>query len=68
MRKYTILDLVRFNRFANENSDRKPYTLIKEYDEKYPEISPKQQLINLAKALKMPELIAAIEKHNPEKQ
>ena len=35
MRNYTTLDLVRFNRFANENKDLKPIELIKLYNEKY---------------------------------
>ena len=35
MRNYTTLDLVRFNRFANENKDLKPIELIKLYNEKF---------------------------------
>ena len=51
MRNYTTLDLVRFNRLANENKNLKPIELIKLYNEKYPEKTAKEKLINLSKAL-----------------
>lgn len=51
MRNYTTLDLVRFNRLANENKNLKPIELIKLYNKKYPEKTEKEKLINISKAL-----------------
>lgn len=59
MRNYTTLDLLRFNRFANEseNKELNGIELVKAYNKKFPELSSKQKLINLCNALKMPELL-----------
>lgn len=51
MRNYTIVDLLRFNRLANENKDLKPIELIKLYNEKHPEKTAKEKLINLSRAI-----------------
>jgi len=51
MRKYTSYDLIRFRNFANENTELKPVELIKAYNDKYPELSSKEKLINISKAL-----------------
>lgn len=50
MRRYTRLDLIRFHRLALENPKLKPIELVKLYNERHPEKSVKEQLINLAKA------------------
>ena len=59
MRRYTTVDLLRFNRFANEseNNGLNGIELVKAYNERVPELSSKQKLINLCNALKMPELL-----------
>jgi hypothetical protein len=67
MRKYSAVDLLRFHKLANENVGKKPMELIRMYNEAVPELSEKQKLLNLAKALKIPELIAAIERKQPTK-
>jgi hypothetical protein len=51
-RNYISLDLLRFNRFANENKDIKPTDLIKLYNEKYPEKSAEERTEALLNALK----------------
>ena len=51
MRQYTALDLLRFANFKQKNPDKKPIDLIKEYNVKFPEVSAKDKLINLSKAL-----------------
>jgi len=56
MRKYTSYDLLRFKRFAEKNTDLKPMELIRFYNAKYPELSEKQKLINVAKGLGMNDL------------
>ena len=53
MRTYTTLDLIRFRNFSNENPDVKPILLIKQYNIKYPELTEKEKLINIAAALDM---------------
>jgi len=53
MRNYNAFDLIRFHRFANENGEVHPTNLLKAYNKKYPELSSRQKLINLAKALEM---------------
>ena len=51
MRQYTKLDLLRFATLKQKNPDKKPIDLIKIYNNEYPEVSSKDQLINLSKAL-----------------
>jgi len=51
MRQYTTLDLIRFRNFAIKNPKLKSLELIKEYNKKYPELTAKEQLINISKAL-----------------
>lgn len=51
MRNYSVIDLLRFARFKEDNPGKKPMDLIKEYNIKYPELSSKEKLINLSKAL-----------------
>lgn len=56
MRNYTVVDLLKFHRFANENKDMKPIDAVKAYNEKFPELSSKEKLINLSKALGLTDL------------
>lgn len=60
MRNYTRFDLIRFNRFANENKDLNPFELIKLYNKKYPEKTSKEKLINFSKALGLNNLHKAL--------
>lgn len=55
-----MLDLIRFHRFANENEKTHPTKLITPYNEKYPELSSKKKLINLARNLKIKGLYKAL--------
>jgi hypothetical protein len=48
---YSVVDLLRFHRFANEHSGLKPIELLKLYEETYPELSEQQKLENLKKFL-----------------
>jgi hypothetical protein len=47
MRKYSMIDLLRFKTFADENQEMKPMELIKGYNQKFPELIAEQQLNNL---------------------
>ena len=60
MRKYSRYDLIRFRNFSNENPNLIPIELIKAYNKKYPELSAKEKLINLSKALGNNELHKAL--------
>ena len=60
MRNYSKVDMLRFVKFAKENSDLKPVELLKAYDIKYPELSSKEKLINLTKALRIEGLHKAL--------
>lgn len=51
MKKYTKVDLLRFALLKQENPTLRNIALLELYDKEYPEISEKDQLINLAKAL-----------------
>lgn len=51
MRNYTALDLIRFNRLANENKGLKPIPLIALYNMKYPEKTEEEKLYNIKRAL-----------------
>lgn len=51
MRKYTTVDLLRFRVFANDNPDLKAMELIKGYNKKFPELSAKEKIKNLATAI-----------------
>lgn len=51
MRKYSSFDLIRFRNFSNENPNVKSTDLISAYNFKYPELSSKEKLINISKAL-----------------
>ena len=57
-----MLDLLRYHKFANlkANKDKRPVDVVKEYNIKFPELSNKQKLINLSKALKINGLHKAI--------
>lgn len=58
MRNYTRLDMLRILKFVYEPEakDLKGTKLVTAYDKKYPELSSRQQLINLCKGLDMPDL------------
>ena len=58
MRDYTRLDMVKIVKFAKgaEGKGLKGIKLITAYDKKYPELSVKQQIINLCKGLNMVDL------------
>ena len=56
LRKYSGLDLIRFRKFANELPEMGNLELIKRYKEKYPELTAKEQLVNLAVGLGMNDL------------
>jgi len=61
MRKYTKLDLIRFHKFAKKQP--KGFTnlgLVEAYNEEFPEVSSKDKLINLSKALGMNNLHKAL--------
>lgn len=60
MRNYSRIDLLRFRRFANENNHLEPIELLKAYDIKYPELSEKEKLINMAKGLRIENLYKAL--------
>ena len=60
MRNYTMLDLIRFNKFCNENKDLKPLDAIKVYNEKYPEKTSREKLINLSRILRIGGLYKAL--------
>jgi len=60
MRNYSKIDLLRFARFANENNHLKPHELLKAYDIKYPDLSKKEKLINMAKELRIENLYEAL--------
>jgi len=47
--KYSVIDLLRFRNFANENPEMKSIDLLKNYSIKYPELSEEQKLANLKK-------------------
>ena len=64
LRKYTTFDLIRFRNFAKDNEGLKPVELIKAYNEKYPELTEKQKLINLSKALGINNLHKALTGEN----
>lgn len=53
IRNYSQIDLLRFKNFSQlpENLSLKPIELIEAYNKKYPELTSKQKLINLSKAL-----------------
>ena len=55
MRKYSAFDLLRFKRFADENPNLRPIDLVKAYNNKYPELSAKEQYENIVKMLDMPD-------------
>lgn len=51
IRKYTTLDMFRFAKMKMENPSVPHTTLIRIYNEKYPELSNNQKLENLSTAL-----------------
>jgi hypothetical protein len=55
-----MLDLIRFNKFCNENKDLKPLDAIKVYNEKYPEKTSREKLINLSRILRIGGLYKAL--------
>jgi len=52
-RRYSSFDLLRFAKFKEENQGIKPVDLINKYHETYPPLTPKEQMENLCKALKI---------------
>lgn len=58
MKDYTRLDMLRILKFINQPEAKglKGVKLLNAYDKKYPELSAKQQMINLCKGLNMPDL------------
>ena len=60
MRNYSAIDLLRFARFKEDNPSKKPMDLIKEFNVKYPELSSKEKLINLSKAMNINNLHKAL--------
>lgn len=53
LRKYSSYDLIRFKKFAEANPTLKNLELIKAYNLEYPELTAKQQLINVYNGLDM---------------
>lgn len=53
MRKYSMVDLIHFHRFASESKNKKKsmLDLVKAYNKKFPEIPAREQLKNLFNAL-----------------
>jgi len=64
LRRYTTFDLIRFRNFAKDNEGLKPVELIKAYNEKYPELTAKEKLINISKALGIDNLHKALTGEN----
>lgn len=60
MRNYNKADMLRIVRFAKENGGLKPFELIKAYDKAYPELTAKEKLINLSRALEQKGLYKAL--------
>jgi len=60
LRRYTTFDLIRFRNFAKDNEGLKPVELIKAYNDKYPELTAKEKLINISKALGIDSLHKAL--------
>jgi len=44
---YSNIDLLRFKRFADKNTELKPIELLQKFNEEYPELSEKKKLANL---------------------
>lgn len=64
MNRYTRLDMLRIAQFAKLNANLKPLELLALYDKKHPRLSAKDQLMNVAKVLELPELIDSVENYN----
>lgn len=61
MRNYTSLDLLlRFKKFAQQHQELNGLEFIKLYNIEFPELSSKEKLLNLAKAMRIPKLYKAI--------
>lgn len=62
MRDYTRLDMLRFLRFKNEPEAKGlgGTKLLSAYDNKYPELSEHQKMINMCKGLKLDDLYEKI--------
>lgn len=52
-RNYTMLDLLRFRKYAQENPDLKPMELISGYNSNYPEKTYEEKVKNLLRALEI---------------
>ena len=52
MRKYTMLDLIRFHKFAIENQEMKPVELVSAYNLAHPELSEEQKNKNIINGLR----------------
>lgn len=53
LRKYTMVDLLRFHKFANDNPELKGFDKVRAYNKKHPELSEKQKFINFCQALNL---------------
>ena len=52
-RRYSVIELLKFHYFANNNDDLKPMELIEQFNAKHPELSEKQKIHNLMTALNL---------------
>lgn len=59
--RYSSLDMIRMARFARGNPDLERITLIKAYNEKYPEVTLEQKLKNIRNWLDDNEVMTASE-------
>ena len=51
MRRYSVVDLIRYHNLAQANPDLKPIEMIKLYNKTYPELSDEEKFNNLKKFL-----------------
>lgn len=51
MRKYSIVDLIKFKNFAAENPELKNHELIKQYNINHPAKTAEEKIKNIAKEL-----------------
>lgn len=51
MRSYTLIDMIRVQKLAQENPELKRIEVVNLYNEKFPELTAKQKYDNLMKAL-----------------
>lgn len=51
MRSYTLIDMIRVQKLAQDNPELERIDVVNLYNEKYPELNAKQKYDNLTKAL-----------------